>query len=158
MKLLSRFLALAALSLSTYACQSELLPSPAAIPTPSLVANATTAGFPETFESGAKTAYAAGAVTLGSGAWTFDDALLGASTADAKTGAQSARLRNLGSLTMNFDVPTGAATVSVAHAAYGSDGSSQWQLWASAGGAYAQVGSTVTSSSASLQTVSFAAL
>lgn len=157
MKLLSRFLTLAALSLSVYSCQPELLPPAAPVPTPSVAANATTAGFPETFETGTKTAYAADAVTLASGAWTFDDALLGNTTADAKTGAQSARVRNVGTLTMNFDVPTGAASVSVAHATYGTDGSSQWQLWVSAGGgAYAQVGSTITSASASLQTVSFA--
>ncbi|RYU78616.1 hydrolase [Hymenobacter persicinus] len=114
------------------------------------------AGFPEGFETGTKTAYTVGSVTLGSGSWTLDDALLGNTTADAKTGAQSARIRNVGSLAMNFDATTGAGVVTVAHAVYGTDGSSTWELWANTnGGAYAKVGSTVSTSSSTLSTASF---
>lgn len=110
----------------------------------------------EGFEAGGKTAYSVGSVALGSGTWTLDDALTGNLSSDAKTGAYSARVRNVGKLTMNFNVPS-AGTVSVQHAVYGTDGSSGWELWKStnSGSTWTKVGSTVTSSSASLSTASF---
>ncbi|GAB2944737.1 hypothetical protein GCM10027048_07060 [Hymenobacter coalescens] len=119
--------------------------------------NASNTGFPEGFESGTKTAYTTGTVTLGSGSWTLNDALLGNTTADPKTGAQSARVRNVGSLTMNFNVTGGAGTVTIGHAVYGTDGSSAWELWKStdSGSTYSKVGSTVTSSSTALGTATF---
>jgi endonuclease G len=57
---------------------------------------------------------------------------------------------------MNFN-KTGAGTVSVQHAVFGSDGSSTWQLWSSTnnGSTWTQVGSTVTTSSTALQTANF---
>jgi hypothetical protein len=119
--------------------------------------NAAAPGFPEGFETGTKTAYTSGSVTLGSGSWTLTDALLGNTSADAKTGSQSARVRNSGTLSMNFDLSAGAGVVTVAHALYGTDASGTWELWASANGgsSYAKVGSTITTSSAALSTASF---
>jgi len=110
----------------------------------------------EGFEAGGKTAYAAANVTLGTGSWYLDDALTGNTTSDRKTGSWSARVRNVGKVRMNFNVAS-AGTVSIAHAAYGSDGSSTWQLWKSTnnGSTWTQVGSTVTTSSTSLSTASF---
>jgi hypothetical protein len=110
----------------------------------------------ENFETGTKAAYADGTVTLSTGVWDFNDALLGNLSTDHKNGLQSARIRNTGSIAMEFDL-TGATSVSVSHAVFGTDGSSTWQLWAStnSGSSYSQVGSTVTSSSTSLQTASF---
>lgn len=118
---------------------------------------AVTQTFSEGFESATKTSYAAASVTLPSGSWTLDDALIGNSSSDAKSGSQSVRMRNTGTLSMNFDVSTGASTVTIKHALYGSDGSSQWQLWVSAnsGSSYTQVGSTITTSSTALQTATF---
>ncbi|GAB2690837.1 hypothetical protein GCM10011495_10650 [Hymenobacter frigidus] len=114
-------------------------------------------GFPEGFETGTKTAYTTGSVTLGSGSWTLNDALLGNTTADHKTGAQSARVRNSGSLSMNFDLTGGAGVVTVGHARYGTDANGTWELWASgnSGASYAKVGSTVTSTTTTLSTASF---
>lgn len=111
----------------------------------------------EGFESGSKTAYAAASVTLGSGTWYFDDALIGTLSTDRKNGSQSARIRNTGSIEMSFDLTAGASTVTVAHAVYGSDGSSTWELQASTdgGSTYTKVGSTITTSSTTLQTASF---
>lgn len=111
----------------------------------------------ENFESGAKTAYAAANVTLGSGSWNLNDALIGNLSSDAKNGAQSLRMRNTGSITMNFDAGGGASTITIRHAVYGSDGNSTWQLWISTNGgsSFTQAGSTVTSSSTSLQTATF---
>ncbi|QNE41286.1 hydrolase [Hymenobacter sp. NBH84] len=153
-----RWLAAPALALSLLGCAQQDTD-----PTPTLLASVTSAnvaatGFPETFETGTKTAYSTGSVTLASGSWTLNDALLGNTTADRKTGSQSARVRNTGSLTMNFNTTAGVGAVTVQHAVYGTDGSSQWELWAStsSGSSYTKVGSTITSSSTALSTASFA--
>lgn len=121
-------------------------------------ANDVTTLLTENFESGTKAAYATDVVTLSSGAWTLNDALIGTSSADAKSGSKSVRIRNTGAVDMNFNVNTTAAsTITVKHAIYGSDASSTWQLWISTNGGstYSQVGSTVTSNSTSLQTATF---
>lgn len=112
--------------------------------------------FNEGFESGTKTSYAAADVFLSTGWWFFDDALIGNLSTDRKTGAASARVRNTGSISMNFDVSS-AGTVTVQHAIFSSDGSSTWELWASsnAGASYSKIGSTVTTSSTTLVTASF---
>ena len=135
--------------------KSEMTP---AAPTAAVVSqNVSAPGFPEGFETGTKTSYTTGSVTLGSGSWTLNDALIGNTTADAKTGSWSTRVRNSGSLSMNFDLTGGAGVVTVAHAVYGTDASGTWELWASAnsGSSYAKMGSTITTSSTSLSTASF---
>src|ERR1051325_10488079 len=110
----------------------------------------------EGFESGSKTAYAAADVFLTTGWWYFDDALIGNLSTDRKTGAASARIRNVGAISTDFDFAS-ASTVTVQHAVFGTDGSSTWELWASTNGgsSYSKVGSTVTSSSTTLTTASF---
>jgi endonuclease G len=120
------------------------------------LANAATQTLFENFESGSKTAYAAGTVTFSSGSWTLTDALTGTSVSDAKDGSQSIRVRNTGIIRMNFDV-SGAGTVTVRHAVYGSDGSSTWGVWVSAdgGNTYTQAGAAITSNSTSLATATF---
>ncbi|MBV8860088.1 MAG: DNA/RNA non-specific endonuclease [Acidobacteria bacterium] len=110
----------------------------------------------EDFESGTKTAYAAAAVFLSTGWWYMDDALIGNLSTDRKTGAQSARVRNVGQLNTQFDFAS-AGTVTVQHAAFGTDGASTWELWVSTNGGstYTKVGSTVNTSSTTLTTASF---
>ena len=110
----------------------------------------------EGFEAGGKTSYAAANVTLGTGSWFMDDALTGNLSTDRKTGTYSARIRNTGLVHMNFN-KTGAGTVSIQHAVFGTDGSSTWQLWSSTtnGSTWTQVGATVTTSSTTLQTATF---
>jgi endonuclease G len=117
---------------------------------------ATMAPLSEGFEAGGKTSYAAANVTLGTGSWYMDEALTGNLSTDRKTDAYSARIRNSGLVRMNFN-KTGAGTVSVQHAVFGTDGSSTWQLWSSTnnGSTWVQVGSTVTTSSTTLQTATF---
>lgn len=111
----------------------------------------------ENFESGTKTAYAAANVTLTTGSWNFDEALIGNSATDRKNGAQSARVRNTGKLTMNFNLADGASAVTVQHALFGSDGSSTWQLWYStnSGSTWTQTGGTITTSTTTLQAANF---
>ena len=111
----------------------------------------------ESFETGTKTSYAAADVTLSSGIWNFNDALLGTSSSDRKVGTKSARVRGTGKITMTFDHANGAASVSVKHAKYGTDANTSWQMWYSTNGgsSWAQTGSTVTTTSTTLQTASF---
>lgn len=110
----------------------------------------------EGFEAGGKTAYAAANVTLGSGSWYLNEALTGNSASDRKTGSWSARVRETGTVRMNFNLPS-AGTVTVNHAEYGSDGASNWELWKSvnSGSTWTKVGSTVTTGSTTLATANF---
>ena len=103
----------------------------------------------ENFESGTKTAYTSGNVTLSSGSWNFNNALIGNLTGDKKNGAQSARVRSSGSLTMNFDV-SGAKSVQISHANFSTDSGANWQLQMStnSGSTWTNIGGTNTSSSA----------
>ncbi|WP_151086364.1 hydrolase [Hymenobacter baengnokdamensis] len=157
MKNVFRYLAAPLLSASLLAACARQEASPVLPAATALSQNASAPGFPEGFETGTKTAYTAGTVTLSSGSWTLTDALLGNTSADAHTGTQSARVRNSGSLSMNFDLTSGAGVVTVDHARYGTDASGTWELWAStnSGSSYAKVGSTITSSSTTLATASF---
>ena len=123
---------------------------------PSTTRSAIASPLSEGFETGTKTSYATGNATLGTGTWVMNDALLGNSSSDKKTGTRSARLRNSGKISMMFDKANGASTISVAHASYGTDAPSTWQLWYSSNGgsSYTQNGNTVTSSP-SLTTATF---
>jgi endonuclease G len=126
-------------------------------PTPITPSYAVYSGWPENFESGSKTAYAAANVTLSTGSWNLDDALIGTSSSDRKNGSKAVRAQNTGKITMNFNVTNGASQVSVKHGVYGSDASSTWQLWYStnSGSTWTQTGSTVTTSSTTLNTATF---
>jgi hypothetical protein len=145
-----------------YSCQKQASPLSGSLTSTSAVSRTTVRSaaalttIVENFETGSKAAYADGTVTLSTGVWDFDDALIGNLSTDNKDGSQCARVRNSGMLTMEFDFK-GVTAVSIRHAEFGSDGSSTWQLWASTNGgsSYTQVGSTVTTSSTTLQTANF---
>lgn len=124
------------------------------------VPKASSTGFPEQFESGSKTAYAAADVTLASGSWNLNNVLIGTSASDHKNGSQALRITSTGIVTMNFNVTAGATSVSVSHATYGSDGTSTWELDASTdnGTSWTQVGSTQSTSSSTLNTATFSSL
>jgi endonuclease G len=111
----------------------------------------------EGFESGTKTAYAAADVTLGSGVWTFDEALIGNLSTDVKNGTKSARIRNSGKISMRFDRGTGAGTVTIRHASFSTDASGTWALFSSqnGGGSWTQVGTSRTTTGGSLATATF---
>ena len=154
---LSKTAIAAFIAFTLFSCQKAELVEPS-VPTP---ASSSTTGrgvtSSENFETGTTTSYAAANVTLASGSWNFNDALIGNSTSDRKSGTQSARVRNTGKLTMNFDNSFGAGTVTIKHAKYGTDANSTWQLWYStnAGVSWTQTGGTITSSSTTLTTASF---
>lgn len=111
----------------------------------------------EGFEAGTKTAYAVGDVALTSGTWTLNDALIGDLSSDVKTGTHAARIRNSGTVTMKFDRSTGAGTVTLHHASFGSDASSTWGLFESqnGGSTWAQVGTSRSTTGGSFSTATF---
>ena len=103
----------------------------------------------ENFETGSKTSYAGASVTLSSGTWYFNDALLGTLSTDRKFGTKSVRMVNIGKITMQFNRTNGASTVEVYHAKFGTDANSSWELYKStnSGSTWTKVGSTITTSS-----------
>jgi endonuclease G len=109
----------------------------------------------EDFESGSKTAYAAADISLITGSWNFNDALIGNTAPDVKDGLKSVRLRT-GDIAMNFDI-NGLKQISIKHAKYGTDANSTWQLLMSTDGGttYTQVGTDITENSTTLVTDSF---
>ncbi len=117
----------------------------------------TTAAFTETFETGSKGGYAAAGVTLGSGIWLFDNALIGGADNDSKHDARAARIQHNGSITMNFDVNGAVKQVSIAAGSFGTDALATWGLWLStdAGSNWQQAGSDVTTTAHSLTTSTF---
>ncbi|HOZ52342.1 MAG TPA: DNA/RNA non-specific endonuclease, partial [Chitinophagaceae bacterium] len=113
--------------------------------------------FPETMESGTKTNYTSANITLSTGVWTFDDALIGTSSSDRKIGSKSARIQNLGKISMNFNVYIDSSIITVWHAKYASESNSTWALYKSIdnGNTWSQEGSTVSTISTTIQSVSF---
>jgi endonuclease G len=109
----------------------------------------------ENFDAGTKTAYAIANVTLSTGSWSFDNALLGNLAADLKNGSQSVRMKT-GAITMNFDI-TGLKTLYIKHGKYGTDATSTWQLLKSTDGGttYTQVGSDISETNTTLKLDSF---
>jgi DNA/RNA endonuclease G (NUC1) len=111
----------------------------------------------EGFEKGTKTSYAAADVTLSTGSWNLSNALIGNSSSDRKIGVACARVKVSGTVTMNFDLKSGAGTVAIKHAKYGKDGTVQWGLWYStdSGNNWTQADSTVTTTDTLLSTAIF---
>ncbi|GAB4046600.1 hydrolase [Spirosoma litoris] len=135
--------------------------------TPSGAARVLSVSLSEGFEVGStspKTAYdvsptgssSGDNVTLPSGSWNMYDALVGNLSGDKKAGSWSARIRNTGKITMLFDVTSGVSTITVKHATYTGDTSSDWGLWYStnSGSTWTQSGSNV-STTTTLQTQTF---
>jgi endonuclease G len=113
--------------------------------------------FPETMEIGSKSTYANASVSLGTGLWLFEDALLGDQTLDRKNGTQSARLQNTGKLSMQFNFPIDSAEITIQHAKYGTDAISTWALFISTdnGSNWTQQGATISTTLTSLQIATF---
>jgi len=100
----------------------------------------------EDFELNKKTAYAIADITLKTGIWSFEDALLGSLTADVFNDKQGVRLR-AGKISTNFDIDS-LSMIVIKHATYGTDANSQISVWASenSGLTYDQLGQSITTS------------
>ena len=145
---------LAALSLALLACSQQ--PTETATTTRNPGGRAyqvpNHALFPETFETGSKGAYEEADEPLATGSWHFQDALIGSGPNDHKTGQHAARLRNQGRISMQFDAAAGVRRITIAAAAYGSDGPSTWELWLSRDGGktYARTGQPIVTNGPAL--------
>lgn len=76
------------------------------------------------FENATKGSYASNNVALNGISWSFDEVLIGNSTADRRNGGRSARVRSnetAGILAMIEDLDTGLSAISFYHAKYGND-------------------------------------
>lgn len=109
----------------------------------------------ENFESGTKTSYASATVTLSSGDWLFNDALIGTSGSDRFNGTKSVRLRN-GTFEMQFNI-TGVGNLTIYYGVYGADAVSNWKLQKSTdnGSTWNDVGSEITNSTTTLTSQTF---
>ncbi len=144
-------------ALSFTACKKDSMPATGSggATSPAIPSAPKTYSITEDFELGSKTAYATANVTLSTGGWNFNDALIGNLAADLKDGNKSVRLRT-GSLSMNFDV-AGLQMLYIKHGKYGNDANSTWQLLASTDGGttYTQVDSDINETNTTLVTDSF---
>ncbi|MEP1307500.1 MAG: DUF1573 domain-containing protein [Balneola sp.] len=108
------------------------------------------AQFFENFDSGEKSGYSGASVTLSTGNWFLDDALLGSLSNDKFNGSQSVRMdrRNdrMGNIFMQFDKPNGADEVSFMLAHYGNnseDAALQVQYSTDAGSNWVNIGDEI---------------
>jgi endonuclease G len=110
----------------------------------------------EDFEnSAAKPGYKAADVSMPTGTWNLDDALIGDLPTDLKNGLKSARLR-AGEITMNFDV-AGVNMLYIKHGKFGNDANSTWQLLMSTdgGATFTQLGTDILEDNTTLKLDSF---
>ena len=155
---INKLLLIILMTISFFSCKKEMNISENRTSI-STYSRAAYSGFPETFESGTKTAYTTADIALSTGSWNLNDALIGNSTADVKKGTKSVRIQNSGVVSMNFNVTSGAYDVSVYYAKYGTDAASTFELWAStnSGSTWSKVGSTITVSTTALTQTTFTA-
>lgn len=83
--------------------------------------------------------------------------MIGDLSNDRKSGAKSARIRNNGKVSMRFDRTTGAGSITIKYAKFGNDANTSWGVWCSTNGgsSWSQIGSTVNTTSTTLQTATF---
>ena len=113
------------------------------------------ANFPESFDNASKRTYEAAAITTNSGIWYLDNAVVGSSENDQKSGEKSIRVKENGSVTMSFDIPTGIAQVKFKYGAYQTDGQSSFVLAVSTNGGntWQNIGSPIIVSQKSLDEI-----
>lgn len=102
----------------------------------------------EDFEDGTKTSYAAAEITLDTGTWMFDDALIGTLAGDKKNGSRSARIRD-GFIEMRFNHPSGMSELSFYAANFSNDsgGAVQVSYSTNNGTSWETIGTPITLSS-----------
>jgi endonuclease G, mitochondrial len=113
--------------------------------------------FPEGFDGASKSRYEGGNITVASGQWYLENAIMGSAENDQKNGAKAIRMKETAKVTMNFDCPTGIQQVKLKYGVYQLDKSSTFELWVSSNGgnSWQQVNSTVTATEKSLKDAIF---
>jgi endonuclease G, mitochondrial len=109
------------------------------------------------FEAGTKADYTSGVVNVDTNNfWLLNEALLGNTAADVKTGTASTRIRGYGEIANNTPIAGGVSTVSIQAARYSTDASGTLELWAGTDGInYSKVGATQTVSNTTLTTLTW---
>lgn len=125
-------------------------------PSPS-VQTKVAANFPESFDDAAKSRYEAGNITVSSGQWYLENAIMGSADNDQKDGIKAIRMKETAKLTMKFDIPSGIQQVRFKYGVYQLDKESSFELWVSTNGgtSWNKVGSTITATNKSLQDAQF---
>ncbi|MCU0469412.1 MAG: DNA/RNA non-specific endonuclease [Arcicella sp.] len=113
--------------------------------------------FPEGFDGASKSRYEGGNITVASGQWYLENAMMGSAENDQKNGVKAIRMKETAKVTMNFDCPTGIQQVKLKYGVYQLDKSSTFELWVSSNGgnSWQQVNSTVTATEKSLKDAIF---
>ena len=113
--------------------------------------------FPEGFDGASKSRYEGGNISVASGQWYLDNAIMGGADNDQKNGAKSVRMKETAKLTMNFDCPNGIQRVQFEYGVYQLDKASTFELWVStnAGNSWQQIGNSLTATEKSLRDATF---
>jgi endonuclease G, mitochondrial len=146
------------ISLSLSSCVGVYIP-PTNTPTrtPPSVQTKIATNFPEGFDGASKSRYEGGNITVSSGQWYLENAIMGGADNDQKDGTKAVRMRETAKLSMNFDIPSGIQQVRFKYGVYQLDKESSFELWAStnSGTSWNQVGSTITATEKSLRDALF---
>ena len=113
--------------------------------------------FPEGFDDASKSRYEGGNITVSSGQWYLENAVIGGADNDQKEGVKAIRMKEIAKLRMNFDIQSGIQQVRFKYGVYQLDKESSFELWASSNGgaSWNKVGSTITAMDKSLQDALF---
>ena len=113
--------------------------------------------FPEGFDDASKSRYEGGNITVSSGQWYLENAVIGGADNDQKEGVKAIRMKEIAKLRMNFDIQSGIRQVRFKYGVYQLDKESSFELWASfnGGASWNKVGSTITATNKSLQDALF---
>jgi endonuclease G, mitochondrial len=148
------------ISVSFTSCVGVYVPSTgtgSSRPTPPSVQTKVASNFPESFDGASKSRYEGGNITVSSGQWYLDNAVMGGAENDQKNGIKAVRMKEIAKLTMNFDCLSGIQQVRFKYGVYELDKNSTFELWVStnAGNTWQQIGSTLTASEKSLREATF---
>jgi endonuclease G len=115
------------------------------------------ANFPEGFDDASKSRYEGGNITVSSGQWYLENAMMGSVDNDQKDGIKAVRMKETAKLRMNFDIPSGIQQVRFKYGVYQLDKESSFELWTStnSGTSWNKVGSTITATDKSLRDALF---
>jgi endonuclease G len=113
--------------------------------------------FPESFDDASKSRYEGGNITVSSGQWYLENAMMGSADNDQKDGVKAVRMKETAKLRMNFDIPSGIQQVRFKYGVYQLDKESSIELWAStnSGTSWNKIGSTITATDKSLRDALF---
>lgn len=143
-KKLSVFLSI---SLFLSSCVGVYIP-PTNTPSPTITRLQTkiAANFPESFDNASKNRYEGGNITVSSGQWYLENAMMGSVGNDQKDGIKAIRIKEMGKLSMKFDISSGIQQVRFKYGVYQLDKESSFELWVSTNGgtSWNKVGSTIT--------------